>query len=53
LDKHIRKFISKNNPDYLDMLPTLPPKFSPFGSKTSPKSRQMRLASYLAEILSI
>ena len=53
LDKHIRKFISKNTPEYLDMLPALPPKFSPFGSKTSPKSRQMRLASYLAEILTI
>lgn len=52
LDKHIRRFMSKKKMS-LDVLPALPPKFSPFGSKTSPKSRQVRFGIYLKGIIKI
>ena len=51
LDKNIRKFVSefiKNT-----QLPSLPPKFSPFGSKTSPKSRQVYFDIYVKELIKI
>lgn len=52
LDKNVRKFLSKNKMS-MDILPALPPKFSPFGSKTSPKSRQVRLGIYMKGLIQI
>lgn len=52
LDKHIRRFMSKNKMN-MDTLPSIPPKFSPFGSKTSPKSRQVRFGIYMKGLIQI
>ena len=52
LDKHIRKFMNKRKLN-IELLPPLPPKFSPFGSKTSPKSRQMRFGIYMKGLMRI
>lgn len=46
LDKHIKRFVSVNNIKMNSVI-SLPPKFSPFGTKTSPKSRQIYLDIYL------
>ena len=51
LDKNVKKFISLHN--IKNSVMNLPPKFSPFGTKTSPKSRQIYLDMYLNEILKI
>jgi hypothetical protein len=45
LDKNIRKFMHQNHSK--GQLMSLPPKFSPFGTKTSPKSRQIYLDMYI------
>lgn len=52
LDKHLRKFMSKKKISQ-ELLPPLPPKFSPFGSKTSPKSRQMRFGVYMKGLMKV
>lgn len=52
LDKHIRRFMNKNKMN-MDNFPALPPKFSPFGSKSSPKSRQIRFGIYMKSLLKI
>ena len=52
LDKQIRRFMKRKEMN-LDQLPALPPKFSPFGSKTSPKSRQMRFGQYMKGLIRI
>jgi hypothetical protein len=46
LEKNVKKFINTNNIKAPPLL-SLPPKFSPFGTKTSPKSRQIYLDMYL------
>ena len=51
LDKNVKKFISLHN--IKSPVMNLPPKFSPFGTKISPKSRQIYLDMYLNEILKI
>ncbi len=53
LDKQIKKFMMLHKIKRNSELFQLPPKFSPFGSKTSPKSRQVYFNSYIAELLSI
>lgn len=47
LDRHIHRFLETQPAASSANLPALPPKFSPFGSKTSPKSRQMRFDHYV------
>lgn len=46
LDKAIHKFVEKVGLKNAH-LPSLPPKFSPFGNKTSPKARQVYFDSYI------
>jgi hypothetical protein len=46
LNKEVLRFISKNKLKG-DRLPEMPPKLSPFGSKTSPKSRLARFDHYV------
>jgi hypothetical protein len=46
LNKEILKFIAKNRLK-ADKLPEMPPKISPFGSKTSPKARLARFDHYV------
>lgn len=52
LDKNVRKFI-ENEKIKNAHLPSLPPKFSPFGSKTSPKSRQVYFDIYIKDLIKI
>ena len=52
LHKEINKFMIKNKLKG-DKLPEMPPKFSPFGSKTSPTSRLSRLNHYMKEVMRI
>jgi hypothetical protein len=52
LDKSIKKFINTHNIKH-QSITSLPPKFSPFGTKTSPKSRQIYLDMYLNEVMKI
>ena len=47
LDKQIKKFMMLHKIKRNSELFQLPPKFSPFGSKTSPKSRQVYFNSYI------
>lgn len=46
LDKSIRKFVEATDLKNAH-LPNLPPKFSPFGNKTSPKARQVYFDTYI------
>ena len=52
LNKEIVKFISKHKLK-ANKLPDMPPKVSPFGSKTSPKSRMARFDHYVQELIKI
>lgn len=52
LDRNIRKFVAAENMRHAH-LPSLPPKFSPFESKTSPNSRRVYFDNYLKDILKI
>jgi hypothetical protein len=52
LNKEVMRFISKNKLKG-DRLPEMPPKLSPFGSKTSPKSRLARFDHYIKELIKI
>ena len=52
LDKSIKKFINTHNIRHHSIM-SLPPKFSPFGTTTSPKSRQIYLDMYLNEAMKI
>lgn len=52
LDKHVKKFMQAHQMKNVS-LPSLPPKFSPFGSKTSPKSRQIYFDIYIRELVRV
>jgi hypothetical protein len=52
LDKNVKKFIAAHNIKPQSAI-SLPPKFSPFGTTTSPKSRQIYLDMYLKEVMKI
>jgi hypothetical protein len=52
LNKEVLRFIFKNKLK-ADKLPEMPPKLSPFGSKTSPKSRLARFDYYIKELVKI
>lgn len=52
LNKEVLRFISKNRLK-ADKLPEMPPKLSPFGSQTSPKSRVARFDYYIKELMKI
>lgn len=51
LDIYIRKFIEQRKMKVSP--PTLPPKLSPFGTKTSPTARQVYLDTYIKELVKI
>jgi hypothetical protein len=52
MNREVNRFISKHKLA-ADHLPDMPPKVSPFGSKTSPKSRQVRFDLYIKELVRI
>lgn len=52
LDRNIRKFVVTENLKNIH-IPSLPPKFSPFESKTSPNSRRVYFDAYMKDISKI
>lgn len=52
LDIYIRKFIEQRKIKNVQ-IPSLPPKISPFGTKTSPTARQVYLDTYIKELIKI
>lgn len=52
LDHNIKKFILNENIKNAH-IPDLPPRFSPFESKTSPNSRRVYFDAYIKDVIKI